>query len=92
MASGKPFYGDRIGPARGPGEKVPNPSIKDMAPFDEYSLHPVPILDPMEMLLLPTPSKSTHYRDEPDNTDKYASGGRVRKFGSSTHVTCKSKG
>ena len=33
-----------------------------------------------------------HAKEEPDDTGSYASGGRVRKFGSSTHVTCKSKG
>jgi hypothetical protein len=31
-----------------------------------------------------------HEKDEPDDTDKYASGGRV-KYGSSTHVSCKTK-
>jgi hypothetical protein len=38
------------------------------------------------------PGDTLHQRDEPDDTGSYASGGRVQKFGSSTHVSCKSKG
>jgi hypothetical protein len=35
---------------------------------------------------------TVHQKEDPDVSGSYASGGRVRKFGSSTHVTCKSKG
>jgi hypothetical protein len=80
-ASGRPFYGERIIPNSPRGEKLSDPNIKDMAPFDQYSAQPVPILDPMEMLLLPTPSKATHQREEPDTSGLYAKGGKVKPFG-----------
>jgi hypothetical protein len=38
------------------------------------------------------PGQYLQDKPEPDTTGTYNSGGRVQKFGSSTHVTCKSKG
>ena len=72
--------------------------IKDMNPGDMWgtnrttpgdrlpaSEHPYPLGIPMGGR---EPGDTVHQRDEPDDTGFYASGGRVRKFGSSTRVTC----
>ena len=71
--------------------------VKEMDVGDEWWNNSAPsaakeiMNDTMGVDIPRRPGETVHAREEPDTTGTYNSGGRVQKFGSSTHVTCKSK-
>jgi hypothetical protein len=74
----------------GPGGRllVPNNNREKVDKIIDYLYSPMnkgSFADP------PGPGDTIHQREEPDDTNTYARGGMV-KHGSSTRVSCKSKG